>query len=99
MIPTPPATTIEPVAVLVDSDVLFAVIVPEAVTLVPLKLEEVIVLLLSVSEPVSVARVPVVGRVTVVFAVAVRVVLNAPEVVRLPPRVIVLVPLLTPVPP
>jgi len=47
----------------------------------------------------KVERVPVVGSVTVVLAVAVNVVLNAPEVVKLPPRVIVLVPLLTPVPP
>ena len=36
---------------------------------------------------------------TVVLAVTVNVVVNAPDVVRLPPRVMVLVPLFTPVPP
>jgi hypothetical protein len=46
-----------------------------------------------------VARVPVVGRVTLVVAVAVRVVANAPDVVKLPPRVIVLPVFATPVPP
>jgi hypothetical protein len=44
-------------------------------------------------------NVPDVGRVTDVDAVAVSVVLNAPDVVRFPPNVIVLEPLLTPVPP
>ena len=43
--------------------------------------------------------VPEVGSVTLVFPVTVRVVVKAPEVVRLPPRVIVLAPLFTPVPP
>ena len=57
------------------------------------------VLLVSVSVPAKVAKVPVVGRVTVVVLVAVRVVANAPEVVRLPPSVIVLLVLATPVPP
>jgi hypothetical protein len=42
---------------------------------------------------------PEVGIVNVVSAVAVSVVLNAPDVVKLPPRVMVFVPLLTPVPP
>jgi hypothetical protein len=46
-----------------------------------------------------VAIVPVVGRVTFVDAVAVRVMGYAPDVVRLSARVIVLVELSTPVPP
>jgi hypothetical protein len=44
-------------------------------------------------------RVPVVGRVTEVLAVAVSVVVKAPEVVKFPPSVIVLPVLATPVPP
>ena len=44
-------------------------------------------------------RLPETGKVTLVVAVDVRVVLNAPDVVRFPPNVIVLDPLLTPVPP
>jgi hypothetical protein len=44
-------------------------------------------------------NVPDVGRVTLVVPVTVNVVLNAPEVVKFPPSVIVLDPLLTPVPP
>jgi len=44
-------------------------------------------------------NVPDVGRVTLVLAVAVKVVLNAPLVVRFPPNVMVLLPLFTPVPP
>jgi hypothetical protein len=43
--------------------------------------------------------VPDVGSVIDVFAVVVRVVVNAPDVVRFPPNVIVEEPLLTPVPP
>jgi hypothetical protein len=43
--------------------------------------------------------VPDVGRVMLVVPVVVNVMALAPEVVRLPPRVIVLLPLLTPVPP
>jgi len=58
-----------------------------------------IVLFVNVSEPARVANVPVVGRVTEVLAVAVKVVVYAPEVVKFPPSVIVLEPLLTPVPP
>jgi hypothetical protein len=57
------------------------------------------VLLVNASVPARVARVPVVGRVTLVVAVAVRVVAKAPDVVRLPPRVIVLPVFATPVPP
>lgn len=55
--------------------------------------------MVKVSDPARVARVPVVGRVIFVLAVAVSVVVNAPDVVRLPPRVIVLPELLAPVPP
>ena len=63
------------------------------------------VLLERVSLPARVARVPLVGRVTLVAAVVVKVKALAPEVVKdeavemLPPRVIVLVLLFTPVPP
>src|SRR5213592_352099 len=55
-------------------------------------------LLLNASAPASVASVPVVGNVTPVAAVIVKVLANAPAVVRLPPSVMVPV-LLTPVPP
>ena len=64
-----------------------------------------IVLFVSVSLPSNVDNVPVVGNVTLVAAVTVNVVAKFPlvvnelAVVRLPPRVIVLVPLFTPVPP
>ena len=57
------------------------------------------VLLVSVSVPAKVASVPVVGNVTEVRAVEVNVVANAPEVVKLPPSVIVLPVFATPVPP
>jgi hypothetical protein len=60
---------------------------------------EVSVLFVKVSVPARVAKVPVVGNVTVVAAVAVKVVAKAPEVVKLPPRVMVLPVLATPVPP
>ena len=46
-----------------------------------------------------VASVPEVGSVTLVSPVVVRVKLNAPEVTKFPPSVIVLLPLFTPVPP
>jgi hypothetical protein len=49
--------------------------------------------------PVEFIKVPEVGRVTFVAAVTVKVVANAPEVARFPPRVIVLPELFTPVPP
>ena len=62
-------------------------------------LEPVIVLLLKVSVPAKVARVPVTGSVNVVLAVVVSVVVCAPEVVKLPPIVIVLPVFATPVPP
>ena len=57
------------------------------------------VLFVSVSVPASVARVPVVGRVIDVVPVAVKVVANAPLVVRFPPSVMVLLVFATPVPP
>ena len=57
------------------------------------------VLFVNVSVLARVARVPVVGSVTFVLAVEARVVANAPDVVRSPPKVMVLLPLLTPVPP
>lgn len=62
-------------------------------------LEPLIVLFVSVSEPARVASVPVVGNVTFVAPVVVRVRLLAPEVVKLPAKVTVNEPLLTPVPP
>ncbi len=56
-------------------------------------------LLERVSVPARVARVPVVGKVTPVAAVTVNTVANAPATSKFPPIVIVLVELLTPVPP
>ena len=64
-----------------------------------------IVLLVNVSVPAKVEIVPVVGNVIFVGAVLTKVVLKLPEVVKslavktLPPKVIVLDPLSTPVPP
>ena len=58
-----------------------------------------IVLLVRVSLFESVAKVPETGRVTLVLAESAKVRLNAPEVTRLPPKVIVLPLLLMPVPP
>jgi len=60
---------------------------------------EVKVLLVNVSVPASVARVPVTGSVNVVLAVVVSAVVCAPIVLKLPPIVIVLPVLATPVPP
>ncbi|NBT58913.1 hypothetical protein EBT16_09040 [bacterium] len=54
--------------------------------------------MLGIVAPV-VASVPDIGKVTLVLAVIVKMLVNAPLVVKLPPRVIVLVPLLVPVPP
>ena len=68
-------------------------------------LDPLIVLFVSVSEPASVAKVPLVGSVTLVEPVVVRVREFAPEVVKapavliFPPSVVVYEPLLTPVPP
>lgn len=53
----------------------------------------------DVTVPVVVDSVPLVGKVTFVVPVIVNVELNAPLVVRFPPSVMVLVLLLTPVPP
>ena len=64
-----------------------------------------IVLLVKVSVPAKVAIVPVVGNIIFVTPVLVKVVLKLPAVVkslavnRFPPKVIVLLPLLIPVPP
>ena len=65
---------------------------------VPLNAEAVIVLLLSASVPASVASVPVVGRVSAVLPVAVKLCVNAPACVTFPASVIVLE-FATPVPP
>lgn len=56
-------------------------------------------LFVNTSVPASVASVPVVGSVTFVTPVNVRVLANAPEVVKFPPSVIVFPLLFTPVPP
>jgi len=72
---------------------------------VPVKEGDAIVLFVKVSAPVKVASVPVVGKVTFVSPILVKVVLKFPAVIKsavveiLPPKLIVLVPLLTPVPP
>ena len=64
-----------------------------------------IVLFVKVSVPAKVAIVPVVGRVIFVVPVLVKVVVKLPAVIKvavveiLPPKLIVLVPLFTPVPP
>jgi len=58
-----------------------------------------IVLFVSASAPVNVAKVPVTGNVRAVVAVEVSVVVKAPEVVRLPPKEIVFPLLAIPVPP
>jgi hypothetical protein len=57
------------------------------------------VLLVNVSDPPIVDKVPVVGKVTEVVPVDVNVVANAPSVVKLPPKVIVFPIFATPVPP
>ena len=67
--------------------------------------DDTIVLEVNVSVPDKVASVPVVGKVTFVSPVLVKVVLKVPAVVNalavliFPPKLIVFVPLLTPVPP
>ena len=55
--------------------------------------------MVNVSVPANVARVPVVGSVTEVLAVVVKPSVCAPVWVKLPPIVIVLPELFTPVPP
>ena len=103
-----PPDIITPAAVVVvASVVLEKVATPEAVKLPvnvpdnapPLIVGEVKVLLVNVSEPANVARVPVVGRVTEVLAVVVTPSVCAPVCVKLPPRVSVLPVFATPVPP
>ena len=72
---------------------------------VPVNLGDSIVLPIKVSVPAKVESVPVVGKVILVGAVLINVVLKLPEVVKslavviLPPKVIVLPVLTTPVPP
>ena len=71
----------------------------------PVNVAFTIVLFVKVSVPANVAIVPVVGKVIFVAPVLVKVVLKLPAVVKslavkiLPPKVIVLLPLFTPVPP
>ena len=85
--------------------VLFVVVAGVIDVGVPVKEGDSIVLLVKVSVPAKVAIVPVVGKVIFVAPVLVNVVLKLPAVVKslavkiLPPRVIVLPELLTPVPP
>jgi len=80
----PPDITTPAVVKLVASVELVKVTKPEALSVVaatePAKLEAVIVLLLNDSLPAKVARVPVVGSVTLVEPVEVNVILLAPEV-------------------
>ena len=96
-------TVVVPVAVrVVEKAPAVASVLPFTKVRVPvvvLTVRPLIVLLVSASEPARVASVPVVGRVTVVVPVAVSVVANAPEVVKFPPKVMVLPELATPVPP
>ena len=66
----------------------------DSVLLAPL-----IVLFVNVSAPARVANVPVTGKVMFVAPVVVKVRLLAPEVAKLPAKVLVKEPLLTPVPP
>ena len=69
------------------------------------KVTPLIILLVKDSVPAKVAIVPVVGKVILVMPVLVRVVLKLPTVIKLlavtilPPKVMVLLPLSTPVPP
>ena len=53
----------------------------------------------NVSVPARVAKVPLNGKVTLVAPIEVKVVSKAPTVFKSPPKVIFLIPLLTPVPP
>jgi hypothetical protein len=85
-------------AVIVNSSVVSVLILGVAL-LVTVFIRGVLRLLLKVSVPARVARVPVVGRVTPVVAVRVRVRAKAPEVVTFPPRVMVFPEFATPVPP
>ena len=73
-------------------------VVPPSVK-VPDKLELTKVLLVKISVPAKVANVPEVGRLIDVVPVVIIVVEKLPEVTKSPPKVMVLFPLLTPVPP
>lgn len=88
-----------PASVMLLSKVNVFPAVPVSVYVPAVKLFPFMVLLVKASVPANVAKVPVVGNVTLVVAVSVRVVPNAPDVVKLPPNVIVLPVLATPVPP
>ena len=89
----PPRLTDEPLIVIDE-------LVSEAFAiLLNVLFEPLIVLLVSVSDPASVARVPVVGRVTLVVPVCVSVKSCAPDSVSDPPSVMVLPVFATPVPP
>ena len=89
----------------VATSVLFAFVAGVGAVGLPVKVGETIILLVKVSVPAKVAIVPVVGNVILVTPVLVKVVLKLPAVVKsfavtiLPPKVIVLLPLFTPVPP
>ena len=66
---------------------------------VPVKAGLVKDLFVNISVPSKVAKVPVAGKVTLVATVVVNVVAKAPDVVRLPPKVMLFPVLSTPVPP
>ena len=85
--------------------VLFVIVAAVGAVGIPVKEGDSIVLLVKVSVPAKVAIVPVVGKVIFVIPVLVKVVVKLPAVMKsavvdiLPPKLIVLVPLFTPVPP
>ena len=78
--------------------VLVGNVVPPSVK-VPLKLEFTKVLFVKVSVPAKVAKVPEVGKLIDVLPTVIIVVEKFPEVTKSPPKVMVLLPLSTPVPP
>ena len=107
---TPPilldeAITLELTKAAVATSVPFATSVGVGAVGLPVSVAETSVLFVKVSVPANVASVPVVGNVTFVEPVLVKVVVKLPAVIKsavveiLPPKLIVLVPLLTPVPP
>ena len=92
IVAVPVAAPIERVVAAPAKFTVVAVVLTRANVVLPVVREvvtagEVRVLLVNVSEPARVARVPVVGRVTAVLAVVVSVVVCAPEVVNEPPSV------------
>ena len=89
----PPRLTEEPLIVIEE------LVRLELPILLNVLFEPLMVLLVSVSEPANVAKVPVVGSVTLVAPVCVSVKSCAPESVSEPPKVMVLPVLATPVPP